>query len=137
MTMSRILIEPFVFDFFADSSSTLTTLMRWRLSWATTSSRDGASIVAVLSSPFTARAVYVYVGIVYLLGIAFRQVGTGTRERGTELRAATSLGSLFPLPGSLFPCGTSFLFQSTRQRLVAITRAIAVVDRHATDHAQE
>jgi hypothetical protein len=38
--------------------------MRCRLSCATTSSRDGASIVEVLSSPLTARAVYVNVGSV-------------------------------------------------------------------------
>jgi len=60
MTTSRILIDPPRFFRFAVPSSILTTFSLSCRSCLMTSSRDGASIVADLSSPLMARAVYVY-----------------------------------------------------------------------------
>src|SRR6476620_9444128 len=133
MTMSRILMEPRVFTFFV-SSSTLTTLMRWRLSCATTSSRDGASIVADLSSPFTARAVYVNVGIVVVsLGISVLQVGSGKQGTGNR-SSAWSYSSPFPVPRSLPSGSTSFLLQPTGQRGPFPFLAADFFKWHAADH---
>src|SRR5689334_20410459 len=68
MTMSRILTDPPRFFRFAVPSSILTTFsLSWR-SCLMTSSRLGASMVADLRSPLTARAVYVNVGIRPLRG---------------------------------------------------------------------
>jgi hypothetical protein len=59
ITTSRIEILPADFFLFAacEASSILTTFRRCRRSCATTSSRLGASIVAVRRSPLRARAV--------------------------------------------------------------------------------
>src|SRR5699024_4878785 len=101
------------------------------------SSRDGASIVAVLSSPFTARAVYVNVGIVCIsLGISLLRWEIGNRESTGRQQAAIGADSGFPT--SLFPsCSRLLLVQPTRQRLVAVARAASVVERHPADHAEK
>ena len=57
ITMSRMPIDPPVFFGVDRDSSTLMIVRRWRRSWATASSRLGASIVADLSSPLVPRAV--------------------------------------------------------------------------------
>src|SRR5690349_15574659 len=138
MTMSRILMEPLAFLTFFDSSSTLTTLMRWRLSCATTSSRDGASIVAVFSSPFTARAVYVYVGMFYPLGVAFRQVGTENWERGTvPPSGATVPGSRSQFPSALPSPGPGLLLVQPASQRRTLFLTAAIIQWAATDHAQE
>jgi hypothetical protein len=130
---SPALIEPFVFDLFADSSSTLTTLMRWRLSRRDDLFARRCVHRRVLSSPLTARAVYAEcrhrlpVASVGSVELGEREPGTGT-PRGVGSRSSSRFPTSGPLPPS--PCSTH--------------RSTAVVPYHrlrhpvpAADHTQE
>src|SRR5690606_32924886 len=98
ITMSRIAIEPLVFDLVLDCSSIFTTFMRMRRSWATTSSLVAASIVALLSSPCAVRAVYTNAGIWCLLwdyALRYAEMrSTAARAAGHRARLAVARRAL-------------------------------------------